>query len=159
MCRKIVCAAAVIVLIALFAATSAFSLLTRKEARGVFYFPGPGGRVYAETRWLPQSEGEEYSLFAAKETEPERYVRELLLGPQNARLQPLFNPQTRALVCFESGGILCVDLSAHALFPEGIACSVKEGAELLTMNVMRNFKRVSRVSLFIGGKKAFEEFE
>ncbi|GMO49610.1 MAG: hypothetical protein Pg6C_12390 [Treponemataceae bacterium] len=157
--KKIVFGAAATVFIALLAATSAFSLLTQDEARGIFYFPGPGGRIYTEIRWLPQSGDAEFSILMQREPAPERYVAELLLGPENARCKPLFNPNARALSCFESDGILYVDLSTHALYPEGAACAVKEGAELLEKNVLRNFKHIRRVSLFIGGKKAFEEFE
>jgi hypothetical protein len=156
--KKITLWTAIIIFVALFAASS-FSYFKTEAGRRIFYFPGPGGQVCTEVRWLPQYADAEPSAFTARRTELERYVAELLLGPENTHLKPLFSPQTRAISCFESDGTLYIDLSAHALFPGETACPIKEGAELLKKNVQRNFERVTGVSLFIDGKKAFEEFE
>jgi hypothetical protein len=144
--RKIAFLAVAVVLAASFAVSAMFALARGEDGRKIFYFSDSGGRIYSETRRL---------FSDVPKITPERYVSELLLGPENPRFRALFNPRTRVVSCFEGGGTLYVDLSAHALFPDGTTCSIRDGAELLTVNVVGNFKQISRVSLFIDGKKAF----
>jgi hypothetical protein len=136
------------VLAALFAVSAAFTLRDSNYARRIFYFQGQDGAVYTEIRRLAQN------------ADPvERYVKELLLGAENTRLKALFNPATRARACFVRGNVVYLNLSEHALFPLETTSSMKEGAELLSKNVLRNFRAIERVSLFINGEKAYEKNE
>jgi hypothetical protein len=147
--RNIAFLAVVGVFAASLAVSAMLSLSRGEDGRKIFYFPDSDGRVHAETRLLFSGGGDGIS--------PERYVSDLLLGPENPRFRSLFNPRTRVVSCFAGDGTLYVDLSAHALYPDGTTCSIREGAELLAGNVARNFRQISRVSLFIDGKKAFRD--
>jgi hypothetical protein len=138
------CAALAVV----FAFSAALTLRGGNYARRIFYFQGKDGAVYTEIRRLARRD---------EASAVEQYVAELLLGAENTRLKALFNPETRARACFVRDNVVYLNLSEHALFPLETTSSMKEGAELLNRNILRNFRAIERVSLFINGEKAYEK--
>ena len=137
-------------LAALFAVSTLCLLRGNDSVRRIFYFQGQDGAVYTEIRRLAHND---------TANAVEQYVSELLLGAENTRLKALFNPATRARACFVRDNVVYLNLSEHALFPSEGTSSIKEGAELLGRNVLRNFSSIARVSLFINGEKAYEKNE
>ncbi|MDR1785081.1 MAG: GerMN domain-containing protein [Spirochaetaceae bacterium] len=132
----------------LFALSSAAFLLFPRSVRRVFFFPAPGGGLYAETRSLANPEGD---------SGIGRYVDELLLGPAGSRCVPLFAPGTRAVSCFRRGRTLYLDLSGEALFAGNTVSPLKEGVAGLKKNILRNFRGLSEVNVYIDGRAAYEE--
>jgi hypothetical protein len=94
-----------------------------------------------------------------RETDIQRYVDEVLLGPVSPGLEPLFPRETRLNSFMFRDGVVYADLSEPAVLP------IPEGGDVflsfLTLNegLRRNFSHVKDVKLFIGGTEAFlEEF-
>jgi len=114
--------------------------------RYVFLFcSADSGRLVQENRWL-----------TSDTSECAAYVDELLLGPCVERCRPLFSPGTRALSCFVREGTLYVELSDELMSESGDAVAIRDGVELFTKNVRRNFPRIKQVELFADGKKMFD---
>lgn len=82
------------------------------------------------------------------------YVDDLLLGPIEHGLNPLFAPGTRAESCFLRGGVLYLDLSDALLNVTRHSSSIEIGISLLKKNILRNFSDVKEVCVFVGGIEA-----
>ena len=78
--------------------------------RSVFLFENLDKEgLFAENRYYPRNK------FVDK---VELYVSELLLGPIGERYKHIFAPGTKLKTCFVRDGILYIDLSSEALFPD-----------------------------------------
>jgi hypothetical protein len=134
-------------LIALFLLSSLVYIVTNKGSRRVFFFPDSQGRLYTEVRYL-----------AKTNADVTQYVSELLLGPTGGRVLALFSPGTRVISCFVREKTLYLDISEHALFAVENTAAVKDGAEILTKNILRNFGFIDSVELYINNIKAYEDY-
>ena len=125
--------------------------------RYVFLFcSADSGRLVQENRWLTSDTSADSSADVSAASECAAYVDELLLGPCVERCRPLFSPGTRALSCFVREGTLYVELSDELMSESGDAVAIRDGVELFTKNVRRNFPRIKQVELFADGKKMFD---
>lgn len=104
--------------------------------------------LIAETRFLPAKPAQgDVALF----------VDELLLGPITERCRPIFSPDTRTISAFAHDGVLYVNISREALAEKGGAVSVKEGCEIFSKNILRNFRKIKSVKLFIDYQAVYED--
>jgi hypothetical protein len=133
-----------LVLIGIFALAE---FLASGLARRTFvFYSNIEGAEMVENRMLRRS--------PSRETDIERYVDEVLLGPASPDSAPLFPKETRLVSFMYREGVVYADLSEPALFPP-------EGGDLfrnlLTLNkgIRRNFSFIKGVKIFIGGNEVF----
>lgn len=84
------------------------------------------------------------------------YVDELLLGPETERCRPLFSPGTKNLSCFQRRGILYVNISDESLKELSDSSNIKKGTELFRKNILRNFRGIHAVEMYIDTKHVYE---
>jgi hypothetical protein len=111
----------------------------------VFYSNIEGSTV-VEDRMLRRS--------SSRETDINRYLDEVLLGPVSPDSAPLFPRETRLESFMYRDGVVYADISEPALFPPGGGDLFRN---LLTLNegIRRNFSFVKGVKIFIGGNEVF----
>jgi len=114
----------------------------------IFIFPSAdSGEFVVEYRYLNKKPVQgEINLF----------VDELLLGSGVERTKKLFAPDTKVNSCFLRNGQLYIDLSDSLLQKGTNVVEIKDGVDLLKLNIKKNFPQVKEVVVFIGGKLAFE---
>ena len=124
----------------------AFSGLIRRTF--VFYSSLEGSAV-VEERMLHRPAGRD------REAEIGLYLREVLLGPVNPLLEPLFPRETRLISYMLRDGVVYADFSETAALPSPGTGDVF--LSLLTLNegIRRNFSHVRDVKIFIGGNEVF----
>ncbi len=99
--------------------------------------------LYTESRYIPRN---------TAQTDIQYYVDELLLGPISNRYKPLFANGTRALSCFlNEENILYINLNENALIQGNGSSNAVFACELLKKNVLKNYKHVDNVRVFIMG--------
>lgn len=119
--------------------------------RSVFLFENLDKEgLFAENRYYPRNK------FVDR---VELYVSELLLGPIGERYKHIFAPGTKLKTCFVRDGILYIDLSSEALFPDNKVSVLREGAEIFKKNIFRNFRKIDKINIYIEGRKIFDENE
>jgi len=111
------------------------------------FFTNLEGQLIVEERML--------HTITDRETEIERYIDEVLLGPVSPGLDPLFPRNTRLISYMYRDGIVYADLSESALFPVSGTDGVFRGFLTLNEGIRRNFSHVEDVKLFIGGMEVF----
>ncbi len=80
------------------------------------------------------------------------FVDELLLGPVSNRSKPLFANNTRAISCFlTEDNVLYINLNEKALFSGNSSSETLIACDLLKKNVLKNYKYVDTVEVFIMG--------
>ena len=123
--------------------------VTRNTSRRTFIFPSAeDGKYIIEYRALTQK---------PHQGEINLYIDEILLGSTVERTKYLFTPGTKVLSCFERNHVLYLNLSQDLLqMGEGVI-EIREGIELLTKNILKNFSKIDSVEIFIDGKSAFEK--
>ena len=141
----------VIVLLIVF--TFVFSFFTyfagKKSVRRTFIFPSAeNGKYIIEYRNLSKNPHQGDIQF---------FIDEVLLGSTVERTKLLFTPGTKVLSCFERGGILYLNLSSDLLQLGDGVVEIKEGIDLLKMNIEQNFSKIDKAEIFIEGKSAFEK--
>ena len=137
---------AVIPLIFIFSALL-FKISSGRE-RKIFIFPSvESGRQVVEYRYLEKGPAQENIRL---------FVEELLLGSSVERTKLLFARETRVNSCFLRKGVLYLDFSAELLGMGDGVLDIKDGVNLLKKNIKKNFKGVSKVEVFVGGKYAYE---
>lgn len=104
------------------------------------------GELIAEQRFLPRKSIQGNEML---------FVDELLLGPMTERCKLLFSPGTDTISAFVRDGIFYVNISERALDEFDGAVNIKEGAELLSRNILWNFSAVNSVEFFIDSKQAY----
>lgn len=118
--------------------------LRNGKQRRTFSFPVIGTeQPVMEVRYLPKN---------PVQGEIGIYVDELLLGPQSQRARPLFSPGTKNQFCFLRNRTLYVGLSEDVLYEIPESARIMDGIAYFRKNVLRNFRNVKEVELFIDGK-------
>jgi hypothetical protein len=109
------------------------------------------GEMTVEDRMLKRS--------PSRETDIQRYVEEVLLGPVSPNSAPLFPRETRLSSFMYRDGVVYADLSESAVLAPPEGGDVYRGFLTLNRGVKRNFPSVKEVRLFAAGKEAyFEDF-
>jgi hypothetical protein len=130
-------------------------LLPADSDRYLFIFPqreaasSGDGKLRFEVRHLPRELKSDISALISW------YTGELLLGPVSNTLRPLFPAGTVPLYCFFREGVLYVNLSEKALFPDGNSAETAAACEIFKKNVFTNFKKVDRIVLCILDKEVY----
>ncbi|MDR0450431.1 MAG: GerMN domain-containing protein [Treponema sp.] len=95
-----------------------------------------------------------------RETDLDRYVAEVLLGPASPDLSPLFPPETRLRSILYRDGVVYADLSEPAALPVSEGGDTFRNFLVLNEGIRRNFSYVKDVRLFVAGNPAYTgEFE
>ena len=130
-----------------------FSLIAFKinynSVRRTFIFPSADSGEYVL----------EYRNLSKKPVQGEiqLFVDELLLGSTIERTKLLFKPGTKVISCFQRGNTLYLNLSKDLLeLGEGVI-DIKNGMDLLTENIIKNFSKIDSVQIYVNGKSAFEK--
>jgi len=88
------------------------------------------------------------------------YVDELVLGSKSQRIQPIFSLGTNIEFCFvekqDKKDILYIGLSDNAIFNLQRNTNIQNRIKLFKENIQKNFKNISNIELFIGGKAVNE---
>lgn len=133
------------------AIVSGFSYGRKKNRdRYVFYFPSyDSGRISVDAR----------NSFSIQDREEKIrfFVDEILLGPVQNRLKPLFSDGTSCEFCFLKGKELFVGLSKEALKLKLDDVGLREGVSLLRKNIVKNFTNIYKIYIYIDGEIAFED--
>jgi hypothetical protein len=125
-------------------------IVTPHMRRSIFCFPSASGKtVTTEIRYLPVARD--------RSGKAERYISDLLLGPETPSLIPLFDRKTRILDCFVRKNILYVNLSSAALLPGPNSASTEEGCALFKKNVCTNFRNIAKIYLYVDGIEVYSE--
>ncbi len=113
-------------------------------SRATFIFESMDNDVlYLEHRYIPRNTAQESISY---------FVDELLLGPISNRYKPLFANGTRALSCFvNEDNVLYINLNEKAIFQEDESSETLFACELLKKNVLKNYKYVDNIKVFIMG--------
>lgn len=83
------------------------------------------------------------------------YIDEILLGSCIERTKMLFSQGTKVENCFVRNNVLYLNLSDDLLSVENNSIVISEGIDLLKKNIQKNFKKIEKIELFIGGKYAY----
>lgn len=114
----------------------------------VFIFPCVDeGKYVLETRYLKENPNKSALNY---------FAEELVLGSGQERTNYLFTPGTKVISCFERNETVYIDLSAELINMGHNVIQIRDGIELLKLNIMRNFRNVKEVCVFVDGKYAFE---
>ncbi len=105
-------------------------------------------KLYSEHRYIPRG---------TAQGDLHYFVDELLLGPTSDRYKPLFAHGTKALSCFlNDENILYIHLNENALFSGNSSSDTVFACELLKINVLKNYKYVDNIRVFIMGNLVAE---
>lgn len=130
-------------------ATLIFSLfkftVSKKQYRYVVYFDSPDSNyLCTETRFLSK---------IAEKSKEQVFVEDILLGPLTNRYKLLFNRNTVCEFCFVRDKTLFLGLSEKALEQTDNTVEIKRGIEILRKNILKNFKNINTIEMYIGGKE------
>jgi len=119
------------------------------DIRRMFIFPSvEEGKYVVEYRYL---------TYKPVQGSVNLFIDELLLGSGIERTNLLFTRGTVVESCFVRKNVLYVNLSAQALqMGEGVI-DIKDGIDLLVLNINKNFHDITTVEVFIDGKYVFED--
>lgn len=124
-----------------------FSITNGRE-RYILYFDSPNSeKLCTETRFLSKD------TYNIKER---AFVDELLLGPFTNRYIPLFNKNTVCEFCFVRNKTLYVGISKEALSVSKETAEIKRGIEVFKKNILKNFKNITTIEMYIDGKQVWE---
>ncbi len=125
---------------------------TSRGIRYMFYFESLDDTgLFTEIRYLHP--------YAKDQTDSElikQYADDLLLGPVTNRFKNIFASGTRINACMLRGSTVFVDLSSEALLPDNVTSSIKDGTEIFTYCIKKNFPQVETVEIFINGIRVYE---
>lgn len=121
-------------------------LLGKNYTKRTFVFPSVSGEYILEYRNINKNPVQGDVQF---------YIDEILLGPQTERTKMLFTPGTQILSCFQRDDVLYLDLSSDLLKMGDNVIDIKEGFDLLKLNVTKNFHDIKTIEFFVDGKIAF----
>lgn len=85
------------------------------------------------------------------------FVEELLLGPIETRLRPVFPRGTKLLSCFNRDKTLYVNLSKDILKQDLSASKYLDGAKIFKKNIFKNFRNIDIIEIYIDGNWAYLE--
>ncbi len=126
-----------------------FYLIFNSGKRAVLLFESmDNSGLYSEYRYIPRG---------TVQGDVHYFVDELLLGPTSNRYKPLFAHGTKALSCFlTEENILYINLNENALFSGNSSSETVKACELLKINVLKNYKHVDNIRVFIMGNLVAE---
>ena len=137
-----------LVIIAVFVLSFFWYTVAKDYHRRTFIFPSAeNGKYIIEYRNLNKK---------PHQGEIQLYVDEILLGSTVERTKRLFAPGTKVISCFERDKTVFIDLSADIIYMGHNVVQIKDGIELLKLNIMKNFTNIEQVQVFVDGKYAFE---
>lgn len=115
----------------------------------VFIFPQADENKYiVEKRFLKENPSSDELTY---------FVEDLLLGSRMERTKKLFTSGTRVLSCFERDGVLYLDLSDDLLQMGKDVLEIKDGFEMVKLNVAKNFPHINTFHFFVNGIYAYEK--
>ena len=117
-------------------------------SRRTFIFPSVDNKLIVETRYLSSNPAK---------SDINYYIDELLLGSGVERTKLIFTAGTKVLSCMEKGDTVYLNLSDDLLRMGDNVIEIKEGVELLKTNIIKNFRNVKKVEIFINGVYAYED--
>jgi len=122
-------------------------------ARRTFvFYTIDGGEIVVEDRMLKKSRSREVDII--------RYTEEMLLGPVNPDLLPLFPYGTKLKSLLFRDGVVYADFSADAAIPPVEGGVILNNFRTFYDGVLRNFSMVKEVRFFIDGRTVFDgEFQ
>jgi hypothetical protein len=137
-----------IFLLALISVIALTEFLIMGLARRTFvFYTIDNGEIVVEDRMLKRSRSREVNIT--------RYTEEMLLGPVNPDLLPLFPYGTRLKSLLYRDGVVYADFSADAALPPVEGGSIYNNFRTFYAGVLRNFSSVKDVRFFIEGCTAF----
>lgn len=148
--KKIILSLFSILLITSIVVSLTIYFIQRNGTRRSFIFSSAETGVFnVENRYIPTNPNKDDISY---------YVDEILLGPQNERSKMIFTSGTKAISCIKKGDVLYLNLSDDLLKMGINVMEINEGIDLLKTNILRNFKEISSVEIFIDGISAYENF-
>ena len=112
----------------------------------MFIFPSVSGELIIEYRNLDKK---------PVQGEVQYFIDEVLLGSQLERTKKLFTYGTKVLSCFQREEQLYLDLSADLLQMGDNVIDIKEGFDILRLNITKNFSDIQKINFFVDGKYAY----
>ena len=112
----------------------------------MFIFPSISGELIVEYRNLDKN---------PVQGEVQYFIDEILLGSQLERTKKIFTFGTKVLSCFQRDEQLYLDLSAELLQMGDNVIDIKEGFDILKLNITKNFSNIKKINFFVDGKYAY----
>ena len=118
----------------------------KNTVRRMFIFPSISGELIVEYRNLDKN---------PVQGEVQYFIDEILLGSQLERTKKIFTFGTKVLSCFQRDEQLYLDLSADLLQMGDNVIDIKEGFDILKLNITKNFSDIKKINFFVDGKYAY----
>lgn len=112
----------------------------------MFIFPSISGELIIEYRNLDKN---------PVQGDVQYFIDEILLGSQIERTRKIFTFGTKVLSCFQRDEQLYLDLSADLLQMGDNVIDIKEGFDILKLNITKNFSDIKKINFFVDGKYAY----
>ena len=135
-----------IILIISFVVSLVFFFGKKNTVRRMFIFPSISGELIVEYRNLDKN---------PVQGEVQYFIDEILLGSQLERTKKIFTFGTKVLYCFQRDEQLYLDLSADLLQMGDNVIDIKEGFDILKLNITKNFSDIKKINFFVDGKYAY----
>ena len=123
-----------------------FFFWEKNTVRRMFIFPSISGELVIEYRNLDKN---------PVQGEVQYFIDEVLLGSQLERTKKIFTFGTKVLSCFQRDEQLYLDLSADLLQMGDNVIDIKEGFDILKLNITKNFSDIKTITFFVDGKYAY----
>lgn len=118
----------------------------KNTVRRMFIFPSVSGELIVEYRNLDKN---------PVQGDVQYFIDEILLGSQIERTRKIFTFGTKVLSCFQRDEQLYLDLSSDLLQMDDNVIELKQGFELLRLNIKKNFSDIKKINFFVDGKYAY----
>lgn len=118
----------------------------KNTVRRMFIFPSVSGELIIEYRNLDKN---------PVQGDVQYFIDEILLGSQIERTRKIFTFGTTVLSCFQRDEQLYLDLSSDLLQMDDNVIELKQGFELLRLNIKKNFSDIKKINFFVDGKYAY----
>ena len=118
----------------------------KNTVRRMFIFPSVSGELIIEYRNLDKN---------PVQGDVQYFIDEILLGSQIERTRKIFTFGTKVLSCFQRDEQLYLDLSSDLLQMDDNVIELKQGFELLRLNIKKNFSDIKKINFFVDGKYAY----
>ena len=118
----------------------------KNTVRRMFIFPSVSGELIVEYRNLDKN---------PVQGDVQYFIDEILLGSQIERTRKIFTFGTTVLSCFQRDEQLYLDLSSDLLQMDDNVIELKQGFELLRLNIKKNFSDIKKINFFVDGKYAY----
>lgn len=123
-----------------------FFFWEKNTVRRMFIFPSISGELVIEYRNLDKN---------PVQGEVQYFIDEVLLGSQLERTKKIFTFGTKVLSCFQRDDQLYLDLSSDLLQMGDHVIDIKEGFDILRLNITKNFSDIKTINFFVDGKYAY----